>query len=68
MLVLSRRENESIRIGDDIELIVIRIGRNAVRLGITAPRHVDIVRTEVDDGRPAPAEAADWKLDEGGES
>lgn len=47
MLVLSRRVHESIMIGDDIEVTVVRIEGNQVRLGITAPRHVAVVRTEI---------------------
>lgn len=51
MLVLSRSEGDAIRIGDDIEIVVVRIGPTQVRLGISAPRDVNIVRTEIDDGR-----------------
>jgi carbon storage regulator len=37
MLVLARGKEESIMIGDDIEIFVVHIGRNQVRLGIKAP-------------------------------
>ena len=47
MLVLSRKRGERIRIGNDICVEVTRIGPNAVRLGITAPRDMKIVRTEL---------------------
>jgi len=47
MLVLARKENEKIRIGDDIEIVVVRVRGNRVRLGITAPRSVRIDRQEV---------------------
>lgn len=47
MLVLSRKENEAIRIGDDIEISVISIEGNRVRLGFSAPREVSIVRSEL---------------------
>ncbi len=47
MLVLSRKLDEVICIGDDIEIRVIRIGNGAVRLGIEAPREVSIVRAEI---------------------
>ena len=47
MLVLGRSENEKIRIGDDIEIIVVSVRGNSVRLGITAPKSVRIDRQEV---------------------
>ena len=47
MLVLSRKLGEVIRVGDDVEVTVVRIGPNAVRLGITAPKGVNIVREEL---------------------
>lgn len=47
MLVLSRKRDEKILIGDDIEITVCRIGPNAVRLGIDAPEHLNIVRGEL---------------------
>ena len=47
MLVLSRRSNESILIGDDIEIRVTRIDGDTVKLGVEAPRHIAIYRDEV---------------------
>ena len=47
MLVLSRRIGEQIKIGDDITVDVVRIGPGAVRIGITAPGELNIVRTEL---------------------
>lgn len=47
MLVLSRKRDEVIHIGPDISVRVIRIGPNAVRLGIEAPEHIPIHRDEV---------------------
>ena len=47
MLVLSRKSNEQILIGDDIVITVIRIGENTVRIGIEAPKDVPIVRAEL---------------------
>jgi len=47
MLVLSRRAGERILIGDDITLTVVRIGPNNVRVGIDAPRDMNIVREEL---------------------
>ncbi|MCX8065911.1 MAG: carbon storage regulator CsrA [Candidatus Hydrogenedentes bacterium] len=47
MLVLSRRENESIMIGDDIEVKILEIKENQVKIGINAPRSVPVHRLEV---------------------
>jgi len=47
MLVLARRLNESIMIGDDIEIVVIDIKGDQVKLGIKAPRKVTVHRKEI---------------------
>jgi len=47
MLVLSRKENESIVIGDDVFVVVVQIRRDKVRLGIEAPKEVTVHRREV---------------------
>ncbi len=47
MLVLTRRYGESILIGEDIEVCVLGIDRNQVRIGIRAPDFVEIVREEL---------------------
>jgi len=47
MLVLSRRERDSIMIGHDIVVTVLSIGRDQVRIGIEAPRDVEVHREEV---------------------
>ncbi len=49
MLVLARRLNESIMIGDDIELVVIDIKGDQVKLGIRAPKRVTVHRKEIYD-------------------
>lgn len=47
MLVLSRKLNQSIQIGDDIEVKIIAIEGDQVKVGIEAPKHIDIHRKEV---------------------
>ena len=47
MLVLSRQRDESIIIGDDIEITIVDVRGEKVRLGITAPSHVPVHRKEV---------------------
>lgn len=47
MLVLSRKLNESIMIGDEIEVTVVEIQGDQVRLGVQAPRSVRVYRREV---------------------
>lgn len=49
MLVLARKVNESIMIGDDVELIVIDIKGDQVKLGIKAPKKVTVHRKEIYD-------------------
>ena len=49
MLVLSRQRDETIMIGDDIEVTVVDIRGDKVRLGITAPREISVHRKEVYD-------------------
>ena len=49
MLVLSRQRDETIMIGDDIELTVVDIRGDKVRIGIKAPTHVAVHRKEVYD-------------------
>jgi carbon storage regulator len=47
MLVLTRKTNQSIMIGDDIEVSVLSVSRDKIRIGITAPRDVPVFRKEV---------------------
>ena len=47
MLVLSRRKDESIMIGDDVEITIVDVRGDKVRLGITAPRDIPVHRMEV---------------------
>jgi carbon storage regulator len=61
MLVLSRKLGERILIGEDIEVTIIEIRGNQVKLGFSAPRYVSICRSEIHeklaesfDGLPGP--------------
>lgn len=47
MLVLTRKRNEMIRIGDDVVVKVIKTAKGAVKIGIEAPAHVRVLRGEL---------------------
>ena len=47
MLVLARHLNESIMIGDDVEIVVVSVQHDQVKLGIRAPRHIAVHRREI---------------------
>lgn len=47
MLVLSRKIDEKIFIGDDITIVIVDIRNNKVRIGIEAPNNVDVLREEI---------------------
>jgi len=47
MLVLSRKTNESIIIGDDVEVKIVEVKGDYVKLGITAPRCIPVHRKEI---------------------
>ena len=47
MLVLSRQKDESIIIGDDVEVTIVDVRGDKVRLGITAPKEISVHRREV---------------------
>jgi carbon storage regulator len=49
MLVLSRQRDESIMIGDDVEIIIVDVRGDKVRLGITAPKEIPVHRREIYD-------------------
>lgn len=71
MLVITRKRDEAIVIGHGIEVRVLRIGRDGVRLGVTAPTSIPVHRTEIynmvssenraaAEGLAAPVVLADW--------
>lgn len=47
MLALSRKQNESIIIGNDIEVTILDVKSDQVKIGINAPKHVGIYRKEI---------------------
>jgi len=47
MLVLSRQKDESIMVGDEVEITIVDVRGDKVRLGITAPREIPVHRKEV---------------------
>ncbi len=64
MLVLARKLNESIMIGDDIEVVVIDIRGDQVKLGIRAPKKISVHRKEIyEDILKENIAARDSKLD-----
>ncbi len=49
MLVLSRKLNQSIMVGDNVRIVVVSVDRDQVKLGIDAPREIPVHRSEVFD-------------------
>ncbi|MDR0616396.1 MAG: carbon storage regulator CsrA [Synergistaceae bacterium] len=63
MLVLSRKPGEALRIGEDVEITIVEVKGDMVRLGINAPRNVPVWRKElweaiVEENRKAAEEAS----------
>ena len=67
MLVLTRKTNQSIMIGDDIEVSILSVAGDKVRIGIDAPRDIAVFRKEVyiaiDKGSAPAGEEADASID-----
>lgn len=64
MLVLARRKGESLMIGEDIEITVVDIQGDKVRIGITAPRSLSVLRKElIEEVSSTNAEAAQAQVD-----
>jgi carbon storage regulator CsrA len=57
MLVLTRKLQEQIKIGDDVVITILQIRGQAVRVGIQAPRRVRVLRAELPEHAPVPAES-----------
>ena len=64
MLVLTRKTNQSIMIGDDIEITVLSVSGDKVRIGIEAPRDISVFRREVIDNAEAESPADDTSSSE----
>jgi carbon storage regulator CsrA len=64
MLVLTRKQDQEILIGDQIKITVLKARGNTVRLGIEAPRDIKVVRGELE---PEPSSHADREDDDGAE-
>ena len=47
MLVMSRRQGETILIGDEIEILIAHVGRSRVKVGIRAPRQLAVIAREM---------------------
>ncbi|HZG80354.1 MAG TPA: carbon storage regulator CsrA [Brevibacillus sp.] len=67
MLVLSRKKNESIMLGDTIEIKIISVEGDQVRIGIEAPRKLDVYRKEIydaiqEENRLATQNQSDWSV------
>lgn len=58
MLVFTRRRDEAIVIGEGVEVRVLRTGKDAVRIGVTAPPHVLVHRREIYDAVKAANQTA----------
>ena len=69
MLVLSRQRDESLMIGDDVEIIIVDVRGDKVRLGITAPKSIAVHRREIYDAiQREKSDKKDSEQKPGGES
>lgn len=68
MLVLSRKLNQSIRIGENISISVLRVKGNAIQLGISAPKEIHVVRSELIERDAKDAQPVQLAKDNGAQS
>jgi len=67
MLVLSRQKDESIMIGDEVEITIVDVRGDKVRLGITAPKSIPVHRREIYDAiQREKAQKPDGEVQPGG--
>lgn len=69
MLIFSRKKDEAIMIGSDIEIKVVQVGRDTVKIGISAPRKIAVHRKEIflaieEQNRAAAAKMSREQLDQ----
>ncbi len=60
MLVFRRQQGESFRVGDNVEIRILQVGRSHVKIGVIAPREIEIYRTELS-SLNRQAVVRDWK-------
>jgi carbon storage regulator len=60
MLVLQRHPGESIRIGPNVEVRILTVSRNQVKIGVIAPREIEIYRSELEESNRR-AVMRDWR-------
>jgi len=65
MLILQRKNNQSLTIGDNINVTILEIGNDWVKLAIDAPKEISILRTELLEAASANQEAASSHPNEG---
>jgi len=64
MLVLSRKPLQSIMIGPDIKITIVKVERNQVRIGIEAPRDVAILRDELNEAAHTASSSGSEQLEQ----
>ncbi|MDR7813456.1 carbon storage regulator [Lacrimispora sp.] len=64
MLILQRKNNQSLTIGDNITVTILETGNDWVKLAIDAPKEISILRTELLEAASANQEAASSQLNE----
>lgn len=64
MLIISRKAGESFFIGDDIEIVILETQEDKIKIGISAPRNVEIVRNELRETKKANLDAAQSQVSE----
>lgn len=62
MLVLTRKLNGQVQIGNEVTIKILRIKGKAVRIGIEAPENIRVIRSELQSSAKEPAESVDQRL------